>query len=255
MNAVYKFILFIIAFVIVSCDDKKPHDGKRSIKISAQTLTDLKNKQIIIRIKRIGKLERSFIQLGLVDIQKNDSSLHVDLRYSTTNNFLGKDVYGSLWRAYLQPDVADKLSKAQQYLKQQHPGYSLVVFDAVRPLSIQQLMWDTIKYSGVDKMKYLTNPKYGSLHNFGAAVDISILDSLNNELDMGTAFDYFGELAHPQLELKMMNEGKISHAQLMNRQLLRSVMYSAGFFNIQTEWWHFNACSREKALMLYKIIQ
>jgi zinc D-Ala-D-Ala dipeptidase len=200
-------------------------------------------------------MEQRIIEAGLIDIKTIDTSIVVDLKYSTKNNFLGIDVYGDFNKCYLQPDVAEKLKTAQQLLKSKFPYYSLIVYDAVRPRSIQYKMWDTINVSYYDRPKYLSNPKYGSLHNYGAAVDVSIINENGYELDMGTAFDYFGELAYPEKENSMLAEGKLTRTQWLNRELLRDVMKQAGFFNIQTEWWHFNSCYRSQAIVKYKIVE
>ena len=165
------------------------------------------------------------------------------------------DVYGDLNRCYLQPDVAQKLISCEKELKSRFPFYNLIIFDAVRPRSIQSKMWDTIAVPYSEKSKYVSNPKNGSLHNFGAAVDLSIVDQNGIELDMGTKYDYFGELAYPREEERMIKEGKLTHIQLLNRELLRTVMIAGGFFGITTEWWHFNSCNRNEAYSRYKIIE
>jgi zinc D-Ala-D-Ala dipeptidase len=201
-------------------------------------------------------LEQSLQEAGLVDIQKLDSNIHVDLKYSGTDNFLKMDVYGDMIHAYLQPDVAQKLLSAQKFLKELHPGFNLVVFDAVRPISLQKVMWDSIKVPKSDRGKYVANPRNGgSLHNYGAAVDASIIDSTGKELDMGCSFDYFGELACPVSEYKFLSSGELNEKQVGNRKLLRYVMSKAGFYNIQTEWWHFNSCTREHAMEVYRLIE
>jgi D-alanyl-D-alanine dipeptidase len=199
--------------------------------------------------------EQSIINAGLVDVKKIDSTIVVDLKYSTTDNFLGVDVYGDFNNCYLQPDVADKLKLAQLFLKSKFPYYSLIVYDAARPRSVQRIMWDTVDVPHQERSKYLSNPQGGSLHNFGAAVDISIIDKDGYVLDMGTPYDFFGELAYPREETRLLNEGKLSYKQLLNRELLRNVMQQAGFWGIATEWWHFNSCSRDMAYVKYKIIE
>ena len=203
----------------------------------------------------ISEIEQSFIKYGLVDIKTIDSNIVVDLKYSTTDNFIGIDMYGELNKCYLQPDVAQKLKRCQQFLKTKFPYYNLIVYDAARPRSIQAKMWDTLKIPYQERSKYLSNPKGGSLHNFGAAVDISIIDENNYVIDMGTKYDYFGELAYPREEDRMIEEGKLTHQQLLNRELLRSIMAQGGFFCITTEWWHFNSCSRNEAYTKYSIIE
>jgi zinc D-Ala-D-Ala dipeptidase len=106
-----------------------------------------------------------------------------------------------------------------------------------------------------EKIKFLSNPKYGSNHNFGEAVDVSILDEHHHLLDMATPFDFMGEMAYSTAEERLFKEGKLTQKQYDNRKLLHKVMYSAGFFNIQTEWWHYNACTREVAAKRYKMIE
>lgn len=203
----------------------------------------------------VSSIESKMIELGLVDVQTLDPSIRVELKYSTTDNFLGMDVYEGMQRAYLQPDVAHMLVRAQQYLKTLDPALSLVVYDAARPRHIQQKMWDAVDAPFEEKIKFLANPRNGSLHNFGAAVDVSIVNESGEALDMGTPFDYMGELAYPRLEDQMLEKGLLSRYQLANRQLLRRVMRYGGFWGIQTEWWHFNACTRAEARERYSIIE
>jgi D-alanyl-D-alanine dipeptidase len=193
---------------------------------------------------------------GLVNVQELDSSIQVQLKYSSTDNFLKLDVYGDMERAYLQPDVAAKLVNAQHFLKELHPGYALIVFDAARPLSLQQVFWDSIKVPKNERTKYVANPHNGgSLHNFGAAVDVGLVDSTGALMDMGCPFDFFGELAYPVSEWKFLASGELSEEQVAHRKLLRLVMSKAGFFNIQTEWWHFNSCTRDQAIGKYTLLE
>jgi D-alanyl-D-alanine dipeptidase len=164
-------------------------------------------------------------------------------------------VYGDLENAYLQKDVAEKLVLAQLFLKSKFPYYSLIIYDAVRPRKVQKIMWDIIQVPKEEKTKYLSNPISGSLHNYGAAVDVSIIDERGTELDMGTKYDYFGELAYPEKEEQMIKEGKLTYKQIENRKLLRNSMEQAGFSPLETEWWHFNSCSRVAAMQKYSIIE
>jgi len=203
----------------------------------------------------ISATERILIDAGLVNIKQLDSSIVVDLKYSGDDNFLFTDVYGDLNNAYLQKDVADKLRMAQRLLKARFPYYSLIVYDAVRPRSIQEKMWDSIDVPQAERSKYVSNPRNGSLHNYGAAVDLSIMDDNGIALDMGTPYDYFGELAYPREEQRLVAEGKLTYKQLYNRQILREIMQQAGFSGITTEWWHFNSCSRDVAAAKYKIVE
>ena len=99
--------------------------------------------------------------------------------------FTGTLLYEDLKEAYLHPDAMKSLKRAQRLLKEQYPGYSLIVYDAARPLSVQQKMWNVVK--GTSKYIYVSNPsRGGGLHNYGLAVDISILDDKGTPLPMGT---------------------------------------------------------------------
>lgn len=207
----------------------------------------------VVPVKSAIELEME--ELGLVNITSLDSTIKVDLRYSTENNFTGKDMYGDLNSCYLQKDVAEKLVNAQAALRSRYPYYSLLVFDGARPVSIQQLMWDSVELSPMDRQKYLSNPANKSLHNYGAAVDLTIVDEAGHELDMGTPYDYFGELAHPRKEAYYFETGELSATQIANRELLREVMRTAGFSRIETEWWHFNSTSRIRASEIYPVIE
>ncbi|MBI5218611.1 MAG: M15 family metallopeptidase [Bacteroidia bacterium] len=206
-------------------------------------------------VKKIPELEQIMIEAGLVKISDFDPSIKIDLKYSTTNNFLKKNLYGNLTEGYLQEPVVRQLVKAQQYLKDTFPGYSLVVYDATRPWSIQKMMWDSMKISVDEKSKYISNPAYGSLHNYGAAVDVSIIDENGKELDMGTPYDSFEYLAYPVFEKDYLKAGRLTKKQIASRELLRTIMTKALFGGITTEWWHFNACSNHEARIFYCLLK
>jgi len=192
-------------------------------------------------------------QLGLTDVSTLDSGIMVQIVYATPYNFMGKVLYKDINRAYLQPDVAQKLLKAYKALKQLRPDLTLVVYDAARPLSIQREMWNMVK--GTEWDYYVINPaKGGGMHNFGAAVDLSLIDCTGKALDMGTPFDYFGEEANTDNENELVKKGLITPRELQHRLLLRKVMTEAGFRTVKSEWWHFNACSLDEAKQRYQVI-
>lgn len=165
-------------------------------------------------------------------------------------------LYFDIDSLYLQEDVAKRLVKVQRYLKQRHPGLSLLVYDGVRPLGVQQQMWDALDSIPVrERVKFVSNPANGSIHNYGAAIDLTIADSTGKPLDMGAGYDDIRRIAYPRLEAHYLSTGELSSEQVANRKLLREVMRSQYFYNIPTEWWHFNACSRAAAKKKYNILQ
>ncbi|OFY85590.1 MAG: hypothetical protein A3F72_10510 [Bacteroidetes bacterium RIFCSPLOWO2_12_FULL_35_15] len=249
--------------ILTGCDYFSQPKNINSKSLSAAIISELpvttadsnQNCSALKPIQIIGEIEQQIINAGLIDVKTIDSTIVVDLKYSTTDNFLNYDMYDDFDKCYLQPDVAEKLKKASSYLRSKFSYYRIIVFDAVRPRSIQTKMWDTINVPLPIRSQYLANPANGSLHNFGAAVDASIIDEHGNLLDMGTKYDYFGELAYPRKEEKLKKEGKLNYTQLFNRQLLREVMEQAGFFVASSEWWHFNSCNRVDAIAKYKIVE
>jgi len=198
-------------------------------------------------------IEERMKQQGLVNVKETIPDIKIDLKYATPHNFLKKVLYTDLHNCYLQKEAAEMLKKAQAYLKSIQPEYSLIVFDGARPRSIQKEMWKKVK--GTPEQRYVANPYKGSIHNFGAAVDLSIVDEYDIELDMGTPYDFFGKLAQPRYEQQFFDSKELTREQLDNRALLRKAMKHAGFRGILSEWWHFNAFSKEVAREKYGIIE
>lgn len=196
-----------------------------------------------------------FRSKGLVDIHELDSTIQVNLRYADTANFLHSGFYDGLKTAYLTCEAAIKLSNAQHYLKSLHPNFSIVVFDAARPLHIQQLMWDSLKMPAPKKYQYLSIPSEPSLHNYACAVDVSIMDETTKTLlDMGSEYDHFGKLSEPMMEKELLKNGELSEQAYKNRLLLRRVMMAAKFKPITTEWWHFSICTKPEAQKRFELI-
>lgn len=190
-------------------------------------------------------------EAGMADIATVDPTIKIDLMYAGPNNFVGEDMYGTLKKAYLHPEAAAGLAKAQAALKKEHPGYSLKVCDAARPMSVQGKMWNKVK--GTPKSKYVSNPtRGGGQHNYGLAVDITIIDENGKELPMGTPVDHLGYESNIEMETDLVKRGIITEGERQNRLLLRKVMRAGGFSTLRTEWWHFNFCSRAIAQSRYK---
>jgi D-alanyl-D-alanine dipeptidase len=211
----------------------------------------------VVKEPQMSELELTLQNQGLVNIQMVDSTIMVELKYSTTDNFFGEDVYGSLTEAYFQPDVALKIQKAQQFLKEINPVYSLLIYDGVRPHSVQKVLWNKLdSIPSKTREAYVANPAKGSIHNYGCAVDLTVFDmEADSALDMGTKYDYFGYLAYPRKEKENLRDGLLTQSQVDNRLVLRNVMVKAGFTSITSEWWHFNSTARANAEKLYRIIQ
>ena len=165
-------------------------------------------------------------------IQK-DPSILIDLRYATTNNFVKEKLYDCP-RCFLRPEVAAAVLKAQQLLKE--GGLGLKMYDCFRPRPIQQKLWDK-----VPNASYVTPPWKGSMHNRGAAVDLTIVDSNGKELNMGTEYDFFGREAH-------QDNYDLPKEVLANRKLLKTTMAKVGLKPIRTEWWHYSFYKKEYEL-------
>ena len=179
-------------------------------------------------------------------------NVKVDLRYATTNNFTHQKVYGDLTHAYLHKIAYDKLVKAAKILAEQKPKWKFIVFDALRPRSVQKRLWAVVK--GTPEAQYVMDPKKGSFHNYGLAVDIGLIDENGKEIDMGTGFDNFTRLAQPEYETQNVAAGKLTAVQVKHRRILRNCLEDAGFKQLPIEWWHFDAVKRTE-LEKYPIVE
>lgn len=189
----------------------------------------------------------------MIDFSR-DPLVQLDIRYASENNFTGRNLYGSFQSGFLHPEAAVKFRRAQAVLAQTKPGYKFLVFDCLRPRSIQRMLWDVVK--GTPQEKYVANPDEGSIHNYGFAIDLSLVDEAGRELDMGTPYDYFGDLAEPAHERRFLEEGLLTEIQNGNRLLLRQVMTAAGFTQLPFEWWHYDGLSLgEIKKRGYKIVE
>jgi len=163
---------------------------------------------------------------AMVDLKQTSSSLLFDLRYAGTNNFMHQKLYPPIKTTYLRKAAADSLASVQQELSS--IGLGLKIFDAYRPYSVTEKLWEPVKDD-----RYAADPKKGSGHNRGIAVDITIIRlSSKEELDMGTGFDNFSDTAHHAFK-------NLPETVLQNRLLLKTTMEKHGFKALDSEWWHY----------------
>ncbi len=214
------FIIFLIGMLSLSC--------------SSQSYV-IKNTSGFIKLPvysspiKITKAQLPVISLDYrkewVEITTEDTGILLDIRYASDDNFLKKKVY-PCGKCFLRPEVAKALVKIQNELKKS--GYGLKLYDCYRPLSIQKIMWK-IKPDPT----YVANPEYGSMHNRGLAIDVSIIDEKGREIPMGTPYDSFSPKAHSDYT-------KLPADILQNRKKLYEIMHQYDLEPIRTEWWHFS---------------
>lgn len=162
---------------------------------------------------------------AFVNLKNYSNDFVFDMKYATTDNFLKEKVY-PCDECFLRVKTIKALLEANKVFLAK--GYRIKLYDCYRPLAIQKKMWKI-----VPDANYVANPKKGSIHNKGGAVDITLVDSLGVELNMGTTFDFFGEAAGH-------NYTNLSEEILANRKLLKEIMLQHNFKSFDSEWWHYN---------------
>lgn len=176
----------------------------------------------------------SFTPNALVELIKLDSAIHLDIRYAGSNNFIGSPVYKEA-RAFLQKPAAEALVEINKELKSF--GYGLLIFDGYRPWSVTKLFWDI---TPEENKKFVADPKKGSRHNRGCAVDVSLYDlSSGKAVEMTGEYDEMSERSYPTYTGGTTEQRKM-------RDLLRSKMEANGFKVYAYEWWHFDFNGWEK---------
>ncbi|MCD8262322.1 MAG: M15 family metallopeptidase [Bacteroides sp.] len=249
INKQFYLILYILTLIGYGCTAK----GNSPAPESQQEIISDRDTLDISHPPALSPTALLLDSLGYTNLADADSTIVVHLVYATPNNFMGEVLYEGLTEAYLLPEAATKLVKAHQRLKEKHPGYRFIIYDTARPIEVQRKIWKLAVSQG--KQYYVANPAKGGLHNYGAAVDLSIVDEHGIPLPMGSDFDYFGPESNIDKEEELVREGKITREELNNRKLLREVMQSAGFTTVRSEWWHFNHCSRDEARARYPLIE
>jgi D-alanyl-D-alanine dipeptidase len=164
----------------------------------------------------------------LVELITLDPSIHLDLRYATVHNFTGRILYSQA-RAFMHKDAAAALIRAHK--RAQGDGYGLTIFDAYRPWRVTKQLWDA---TPVAQHQYVANPKEGSRHNRGCAIDLT-LHRLSDgaAVEMPSTFDDFSTRAHRDFM-------GASRMPLANRARLARYMEAEQFEGRWDEWWHFD---------------
>ncbi|MFC7357226.1 M15 family metallopeptidase [Jejudonia soesokkakensis] len=165
-------------------------------------------------------------QPPLVNMAERSTEFAYEIRYATDANFIGEILYDCSI-CMLQPEVAEAVLQANQYFCEL--GYKIKFYDCYRPLDVQKKMW-----AKVPRPTYVANPYgKGSIHNRGAAVDITLVTLEGCFVDMGSDYDFFGIESH-------IDNYNFSEAILNNRKILREGMQKHGFQTVRTEWWHYS---------------
>lgn len=165
----------------------------------------------------------------LIELVKLDPAIKLDMRYATANNFTGRVLYEQA-RAFLASAAAQAVAGASK--SAQADGFGLTIFDAYRPWRVTKQLWDATPAG--PKKNYVANPKRGSKHNRGCAVDLSLHDLKTGMLvEMPSEFDDFSEKAHRDYIAA-------SPAAIANRARLQRYLEAEGFVGLSNEWWHFD---------------
>ena len=205
--------------------------------------------------ERKSTVEKELEQTGLQNVAEEIPGIEVYMVYATPYNFMGRVLYTGLDEAYLVPEAIEKLRKANELLRKKRLDLHLVVYDAARPRSIQEQMWKVVE--NTELQDYVANPNKsgGSPHNYGIAVDVTLVDCTDHPIPMGSEYDYFGDRSRVDLEDQLIANGEINQRELLNRQLLREIMTEAGWFVEPSEWWHFNAMPLAEASQKLTVIK
>jgi D-alanyl-D-alanine dipeptidase len=184
------------------------------------------NYQILFCVVFSFSMNGGYSQDELVDLENKSTEFSYEIRYASTNNFIGEVLYDCPI-CLLRPEVATALLNANKYFCEL--GYRIKIYDCYRPLDVQKRMWEK-----VPRATYVANPYgKGSIHNKGAAVDITLETLEGCYVEMGSDYDYFGRESH-------IDNLNFSEEILSNRKILIEVMKKCGFITVRTEWWHFS---------------
>ncbi len=239
----------IVACLVISCSTS-PSSESRSTELQDKHVENLSS-----QTQAAVDLTEYLAKFGLHDVSELDPTIWYDMKYFGDDNFMHQQLYQCINRPFLQKDVAVRLVQCSSLLRSMDTSLHLLIYDAVRPVEVQKKMWGALdSIPPKERVKFVSNPKNKSLHNYGAAIDLTICRSDRTPLDMGAGFDDIRLIAYPSYEAHFLSTGELTKEQWNNRQLLRKVMRSQKFRNLPTEWWHFNACPRWEARTKYLLL-
>jgi len=199
-----KLIFLFFTIILISCKSTQLDSKKSPILLDISKETD---------------------DNAIVNLKNYSNDFVFDMKYATDDNFLKEKLYPCA-ECFLRVKTVKSLLEANKTFSQK--GYKIKLFDCYRPIAIQKKMFKI-----VPDPNFVANPKKGSIHNRGGAVDISLVDSLGSEINMGTKFDFFGEEASH-------NYQNLSDEILANRKFLKEIMLQNNFKSFDSEWWHYN---------------
>lgn len=212
MNYIYLSILLLLASTCKKNENVALNDSNKK-----ESITEL------VSNEKVGNI--IIDDTTFVNLKDYSQDFVYDMRYATEDNFLKAKVYDCA-ECYLRLKTVRALVEANKNFIVQ--GYRIKLYDCYRPLDIQKRMWKI-----VSNPKYVADPAKGSIHNRGGAVDLTLVDSDGQELDMGTTFDHFGiEASHNYL--------KLDKQIIENRRILKETMQKYNFKIFESEWWHYN---------------
>ena len=213
-----RLFCYVGCFFLMACGQSAP----QSVAVAILPATDTVVAQLLVPLP---PPPPDYDTLVWTELDTARAGWAADIRYATTNNFMQLQVY-DCGRCFLRPRVAAALERAAITLQRQ--GYGLLLYDCYRPRPAQQKLWDV-----TPDPRYVTPPAKGSMHNRGAAVDLTLTDlTTGDTLDMGTPYDYFGREAWPAYT-------DLPQPILERRTHLKAALLAEGFKGIRTEWWHF----------------
>ena len=198
-----KIVFLFFTIILISCKSTQLDSKKSTILLDISKETD---------------------DNAIVNLKNYSNDFVYDMKYATDDNFLKEKLYPCA-ECFLRVKTVKSLLEANKAFSQK--GYKIKLFDCYRPKASQKM------FKIVPDPNFVANPKKGSIHNRGGAVDISLVDSLGVEVNMGTKFDFFGEEASH-------NYQNLSNEILANRKFLKQIMLQNNFKSFDSEWWHYN---------------